>query len=113
MAKKVLINYFKENISLINKLKDLNINMTYLGEKEVFNENISNKKFVITGTIEGIPRDEIKLFIENNGGSVIGSVSKNTDALIVGTDPGSKYDKAKQLNIKIINEQEIKDLMGR
>ena len=108
-----IVNYFKENISLINKLKDLNINMTYLGEKEVFNENISNKKFVITGTIEGIPRDEIKLFIENNGGSVIGSVSKNTDALIVGTDPGSKYDKAKQLNIKIINEQEIKDLMGR
>ena len=108
-----IVNYFKENISLINKLKDLNINMTYLGEKEVFNENISNKKFVITGTIEGIPRDEIKLYIENNGGSVIGSVSKNTDALIVGTDPGSKYDKAKQLNIKIINEQEIKDLMGR
>ena len=108
-----IVNYFKENISLINKLKDLNINMTYLGEKEVFNENISNKKFVITGTIEGIPRDEIKLFIENNGGSVIGSVSKNTDAVIVGTDPGSKYDKAKQLNIKIINEQEIKDLMGR
>ena len=108
-----IVNYFKENISLINKLKDLNINMTYLGEKEVFNENISNKKFVITGTIEGIPRDEIKLFIENNGGSVTGSVSKNTDAVIVGTDPGSKYDKAKQLNIKIINEQEIKDLMGR
>ena len=108
-----IVNYFKENISLINKLKDLNINMTYLGEKEVFNENISNKKFVITGTIEGIPRDEIKLFIENNGGSVIGSVSKNTDVVIVGTDPGSKYDKAKQLNIKIINEQEIKDLMGR
>ena len=87
--------------------------MNYLGEKEIFNENITNKKFVITGTIEGIPRDEIKLFIENNGGSVTGSVSKNTDAVIVGTDPGSKYDKALTLNIKIINEEEIKQIMGK
>ena len=55
----------------------------------------------------------IKLFIENNGGTVTGSVSKNTDAVIVGTDPGSKYDKALALNIKIINEEEIKQIMGK
>ena len=108
-----IIDYFSKNLELIKKLKELNINMEYLGEKEIFNENITNKKFVITGTIEGIPRDEIKLFIENNGGSVTGSVSKNTDAVIVGTDPGSKYDKALSLNIKIINEEEIKQIMGR
>lgn len=108
-----IIDYFSKNLALIKKLKELNINMEYLGEKEIFNENITNKKFVITGTIEGIPRDEIKLFIENNGGSVTGSVSKNTDAVIVGTDPGSKYDKALALNIKIINEEEIKQIMGR
>lgn len=108
-----IIDYFSKNLELIKKLKELNINMEYLGEKEIFNENITNKKFVITGTIEGIPRDEIKLFIENNGGSVTGSVSKNTDAVIVGTDPGSKYDKALALNIKIINEEEIKQIMGR
>ena len=57
--------------------------------------------------------EEIKLFIENNGGTVTGSVSKNTDAVIVGTDPGSKYDKALTLNIKIINEEEIKQIMGK
>ncbi len=108
-----IIDYFSKNLELIKKLKELNINMEYLGEKEIFNENITNKKFVITGTIEGIPREEIKLFIENNGGSVTGSVSKNTDAIIVGTDPGSKYDKALALNIKIINEAEIKQIMGR
>ena len=108
-----IIDYFSKNLALIKKLRELNINMEYLGEKEIFNENITNKKFVITGTIEGIPRDEIKLFIENNGGSVTGSVSKNTDAVIVGTDPGSKYDKALALNIKIINEEEIKQIMGR
>ena len=61
----------------------------------------------------GIPRDEIKLFIENNGGSITGSVSKNTDAVIVGADPGSKYDKALTLNIKIINKEEIKQIMGK
>ena len=108
-----IIDYFSKNLELIKKLKELNINMNYLGEKEIFNENITNKKFVITGTIEGIPRDEIKLFIENNGGTVTGSVSKNTDAVIVGTDPGSKYDKALALNIKIINEEEIKQIMGK
>ena len=108
-----IIDYFSKNLELINKLKMLNINMEYLGEKEIFNKNITNKKFVITGSIEGIPRDEIKLFIENNGGTVTGSVSKNTDAVIVGTDPGIKYDKALSLNIKIINEEEIKKLMGR
>ena len=72
-----------------------------------------SKKVYATGTIEGIPRDEIKLFIEYNGGTVTGSVSKNTDAVIVGTDPGSKYDKALTLNIKIINEEEIKQIMGK
>ena len=108
-----IIDYFSKNLDLIKKLKELNINMNYLGEKEIFNENITNKKFVITGTIEGIPRDEIKLFIENNGGSITGSVSKNTDAVIVGADPGSKYDKALTLNIKIINKEEIKQIMGK
>ena len=110
---KSIVDYFSKNMDLINRLKKLNINMNYLGEKEVYNEDITDKKFVITGTIENIPRDEIKLFIENNGGTVTGSVSKNTDAVIVGTDPGSKYDKALKLNIKIINEEEIKRIMGK
>ncbi len=110
---KSIVEYFNKNLDLIDRLKKLNINMNYLGEKEVYNEDITDKKFVITGTIENIPRDEIKLFIENNGGIVTGSVSKNTDAVIVGTDPGSKYDKALKLNIKIINEDEIKRIMGK
>lgn len=110
---KSIVDYFNNNMDLIDRLKKLNINMNYLGEKEVYNEDITDKKFVITGTIENIPRDEIKLFIENNGGTVTGSVSKNTDAVIVGTDPGSKYDKALKLNIKIINEEEIKRIMGK
>lgn len=110
---KSIVDYFNNNMDLIDRLKKLNINMNYLGEKEVYNEDITDKKFVITGTIENIPRDEIKLFIENNGGIVTGSVSKNTDAVIVGTDPGSKYDKALKLNIKIINEEEIKRIMGK
>ena len=87
--------------------------MTYTGEKEKFNEFITNKKFVITGTIDGISRDEIKNFIENNGGITSESVSKKTDVVIVGKDPGSKYDKALSLGIEIYDENKIKEIMQK
>ena len=79
---KSIKDYLNNNIDLINRLKNLNINMIYTGEKEKFNEFITNKKFVITGTIDGISRDEIKNFIENNGGITSESVSKKTDVVI-------------------------------
>ena len=97
----------------INWLKNININMIYTGEKEKFNEFITNKKFVITGTIDGISRDEIKNFIENNGGITSESVSKKTDVVIVGKDPGSKYDKALSLGIEIYDENKIKEIMQK
>jgi len=94
-----------KNMELINKLRELGLNMTYLG-KVVENELIKDKSFVITGTLN-IKRDELKDKIITNGGKVIDAVSKKTDYLILGNDPGSKYDKALKLNIKILNEQEI------
>ncbi|MGN1378862.1 MAG: NAD-dependent DNA ligase LigA [Bacilli bacterium] len=108
---KSIKDYLNNNIDLINRLKNININMTYTGEKEKFNEFITNKKFVITGTIDGISRDEIKSFIENNGGTTSESVSKKTDVVIVGKDPGSKYDKALSLGIEIYDEDKIKEIM--
>ena len=71
-----------------------------------------NKTVVITGTMSK-SRDEIKLFLEDLGAKVSSSVSKKTDFLIYGEDAGSKYDKALALNIKIINEEEIKQIMGK
>ena len=56
-------------------------------------------------------RDEIKALIESRGGEVIGSVSKNTDVVIVGDSPGSKYDKALKLNVEIWDEDKFKSLI--
>ena len=105
-------DYFEseENLKIIEELKLLGVNMTYLGEKTIYNEKISNKKFVITGTISFMRRDEIKALIDKYGGTVIDSVSKNTDVVIVGVDPGSKYEKAIKLNIEIWNEAEFKNI---
>jgi len=104
-------NYFnnEENIKIINELKDLGLNMTYLG-KSIDNPDIKDKSFVITGTLS-IKRDELKDKIITNGGKVIDSVSKKTDYVILGENPGSKYDKAIKLGITILNEQQILDML--
>ena len=106
---KSIIDYFKdeENLNIINKLKEYNINMNYLGEEVIDNEYFKDKTFVLTGTLEHITRDEATKIIEKNGGKVSGSVSKNTSVVIVGENAGSKYDKAVKLNIPIWNEEEF------
>jgi len=108
---KSITQYFKNNHELINQIKDLGINTKYLGKAKTFNEFITDKKFVITGTIEGLTRDEIKAFIESNNGIVSDSVSKKTDIVIVGENPGSKYQKALDLNIMIYDSEKIKKIM--
>ena len=72
---------------------------------EKYNENISKKRFVVTGTISFMSREEIETVIENYGGSASGSVSSKTDVVIVGEKPGSKADKARELGIEIWNEE--------
>jgi DNA ligase (NAD+) len=68
--------------------------------------------FVITGTLPTFSRDDAKEFIESHGGKVTDSVSKKTSYLVLGEAPGSKYDKAKSLGVKIIGEEELKKLAG-
>ena len=99
-----------ENRELIDSLHELNLNMDYLQEEKE-NELFTNKTFVITGTLSK-SRDEIKDLIESIGGSVSDSVSKKTDYLILGENPGSKYNKALSLNIKIIREEELNEMLG-
>ncbi len=105
---KSIYEYFRDNRNLIDKLKMLEINTKYLGLKKKINENITNKKFVMTGTISFMNRDEIKKLIEEYSGAFSESVSKKTDVVIVGSEPGSKYEKAKELGIDIWNEEMFK-----
>ena len=113
MAKSI-IEYFSnpENINLINKLKDLGLNMNYLGKELKEDINFLNKKFVITGTISVMPRDTLKEEIALRGGDVSLSVSKKTDVVIVGDSPGSKYEKAVKLGIEIWDENKLLELLG-
>lgn len=108
-----IYDYFQseKNIELINNLKEIGINMEYKGEKTLTNQLISNKKFVITGTISFMSRDEIKALLEKYDGTTVDSVSKKTDIVIVGDSPGSKYEKALKLGIEIWNEDKLKEVI--
>ena len=68
--------------------------------------------FVVTGTLPTFSRDDAKAFIESHGGKVTSSVSKKTSYLVLGENPGSKFDKAKSLGVEIIDEDELKKLAG-
>lgn len=103
-----LVTYFsnEEKMKEIDELKKLGINTFYNGIKVIESEDFNNKKFVITGTFDFASRDQIKEIIESKGGVTTSTVTKNTDVVMVGKDPGSKYEKAKELNITIwdVNE---------
>ena len=110
---KNIVNYFANpiNISLINTLEDMGVNMDFIGSSVKENVNFSNKKFVLTGTISFMNRDEIKALIESYGGKSVDSVSKKTDVVIVGEAPGSKAVKAQELGIEIWNEEKFKEIV--
>lgn len=80
-------------------------------EIEVKNKNFSGKSFVLTGALKSLTRDEIKDRIRELGGDISSVVSKKTDYVVVGKEPGSKYTKAQKLGIKILNEEEFLDLL--
>ena len=103
--------YFKNehNRKLLNKFKEIPLEVSF--DEASINTKIEGKTFVFTGTLSTIERNEAKDIIKKMGGNVSESVSKNTDYLVVGEAPGSKFDKAKELGIKIINEAEFKKLL--
>lgn len=107
---KSIISYFNDNHhrAIVEELKDIGLNMEYLGKKIEKNPNFVNKSFVLTGTLSSLTRDEAKEIIEENGGKNVESVSKKTSVVIVGDAPGSKYQKALDLGIEIWNEEEFK-----
>ena len=111
-----IVNYFNnpQNINLINDLKKYNLNMNYIDTTNSSNldNNFLNKTFVLTGTLEKTTRNEASRLIEERGGKTTTSVTKKTDVVIVGANPGSKYTKATNLNIPIWNEEMFLDLIN-
>lgn len=106
---KSVVDYFNNeaNIEQINKLKELNINMNYIKEKIIIDEEFNDKTFVLTGTLTNLTRDDASNEIIKRGGKVTNSVTKKTDVVLVGEKPGSKYDKALSLGITIWNEDDL------
>ena len=105
-------NYFREprNMDLI---KSLPIELQQLTQerKASRSASLAGKIFVLTGTLERWSRDEAKRRIEQSGGRVTASVSKKTDYVVAGSDPGSKLEKAKELGVPVISEQELEALL--
>lgn len=99
-----------KNLSLIHRLKEYGV-VFKAEENKTLSQKLSGKKIVITGTLPNYSRNEVKELIEVHGGSTTSSVSKNTDYVVAGDSPGSKYEKAIQLDIPILNEIELKDLL--
>ena len=113
------INHFfkgKENIDIIERLRSAGLNFgqeeeIIRKEKEV--QILEGKQFVLTGTLEDFTRTQVKEMISKLGGRVTGNVSKKTDYVVVGEDPGSKYQKAQKLGVLIINEEEFKKIITK
>ena len=111
---KSLVEYFQEdhNKAIIEELKELGINMTYLGQKVEENIEFTGKTFVLTGSLTLFTREEATEKIESLGGKTSGSVSKKTSVVIVGENAGSKYEKAKELGITIWTEEEFNEKLN-
>jgi len=102
---KSIIEWFKDedNIRFLKKLKERGVKYYF----EKFKNKFSGKKFVITGTMEKMSRELAKEKIISLGGEISEAISKNTDYLVLGDNPGSKYEKARELGIRIIKEKEF------
>jgi DNA ligase (NAD+) len=96
------------NVDLVKRLSKY---LNFKGEKRQRGTALAGKTFVLTGTLASYSRDAAKKLIEDAGGTVSGSVSKKTDYVVAGDDPGSKLDKAKQLGVTVIGEKEMEQLV--
>jgi DNA ligase (NAD+) len=107
-----IVEFFDDehNRKLVSDLRK--VGLTFTGQKKEKGTKLAGKTFVLTGTLERHTRDEAKKMIEDAGGRVSGSVSKKTDYVVAGSDAGSKLDKARDLGVNVIGEDELEELVG-
>src|SRR3982075_3707367 len=98
------------NRKLVERLREAGLTLS--GQKKQRGTKLAGKTFVLTGTLAHLTRDEAKKMIEDAGGNVTGSVRKKTDYVVAGADAGSKLDKARQLGVRVIDENELVTLVG-
>ena len=110
-----ILSFFKEkrNQNEIEKMKKFGIKAVFISEQKEKSTLLSGKSFVFTGGLKELKRDEAKSIIEELGGKATSTVSANTDYVVVGESPGSKYEKAKKLGITILSEEEFKRIIGK
>ena len=107
-------SFFQEprNLSVLERMEELGVNVEKLDtSKTSSDQRLAGKIFVLTGTLDGFTRHEAKQKIEALGGRVTSSVSKQTDYVVAGTDPGSKLDKAQKLDVSVLDEIEFTKLL--
>lgn len=109
-----IAEWFREprNTELIERLKAAGVNTRRKQQRAPANRSLEGKQFVLTGKLARLTRDEAKQMIEQRGGRVTASVTKKTDYLVVGEDPGSKFDRANELGVKVLDEKQLLDLLG-
>ena len=107
-----IVEFFADehNCKLVNDLRKAGL--TFTGQKKEKGTKLAGKTFVLTGTLARHTRDEAKKLIEDAGGRVSGSVSKKTDYVVAGSDAGSKRDKARELGVAVVGEEELERLLG-
>jgi len=108
-----IVEFFSEpaNRKLIKKLHAAGVRPT-AEKREIKSQKFAGKSFVFTGALEHRSREDAGELVQQHGGKLSGSVSKKTDYVVVGADPGSKYDKAKELGVTILTESEFEKLIG-
>lgn len=106
-----VVQFFKDkkNRESIERLKKVGIKLIEPKAKE--KGKLSGKTFLFTGTLKSMGRDEARNLVESMGGITASSVSKKADFVVVGEDPGSKLDKARELGIKVLSEEEFKKMI--
>ncbi len=109
-----ILRFFREkqNLRVIDKLRKAGLQFAQKKARKAEGA-LSGKQFVLTGTLAHYSRDEATRMIEGAGGRVIGSVSKKTDYVVVGADPGSKLDKARSLGVKTLDEAGLLKILAR
>ena len=106
--------YFKDkhNHHLVERLRKAGVSLSSKKLEVRSKGKLKGKTFVFTGTLAGMSREEAEAKVKALGGKATSSVSKNTDYVVAGTEPGSKYDKAEKLGVKILSEQRFISLLG-